>query len=105
MECIPALLANLRINDMGMFKTTLFEALQCADSWDVNGYCMYVMNIDGGVATLESDDDSYVFHDQEIEVDCGEVQVLTVNNVHVLVDFSVTRPLCEQDIIFDGGLT
>lgn len=105
MECIPALLANLRINDMGMFKTTLFEALQCADSWDVNGYCMDVMNIDGGVATLESDDDSYVFHDQEIEVDWGEAQVLTVNNVHVLVDFSVTRSLCEQDIIFDGGLT
>ena len=34
---------------MGMFKTTLFEALQCADSWDVNGHCVYVMNIDGGL--------------------------------------------------------
>lgn len=90
---------------MGMFKTTLFEALQCADSWDVNGYCMYILNIEGGVATLESDDDRYMFHDQEIEVYDGEARPLTVNNTHVLVDFRVTRALCEQDIIFDGGLT
>lgn len=90
---------------MGMFKTTLFEALQCADGWNVNGYPMYVMNIEGDVATLESDDDYYDFHDQEIEVYDGEARALGVDNVHVLVGFRVARPLCEQDIIFDGGLT
>lgn len=89
---------------MGMFKTTLFEALQCADSWDVNGYCMYVMNIDGGVATLESDDDSYVFHDQEIEVYDGAARPVTVNNDYVLVDFYITRPLCEQDVLSMNGV-
>lgn len=84
---------------MGMFKTTLFKALECSDSWHVNGYCMDVLNIEGDVATLESDDDYYDFHDQEIEVYDGEARALGVHNVHVLVDFSVTRPLCEQDVL------